>query len=204
MRICIALALLVLAAPIAAAQTEPKSIGGREHDDNILGVQIGMDVPTALETVFRNALRHPGQEKPDAKRFEGKDKKDVRVLYKDLKVGKLEIVFANGQWVKEMVLLYAGPVPVDDLRLPPSSDIGAAMGGARYDDRYTIGYTGADRLEKIWWRDESTAMGYRVRVSFISGKLTVGGAQSTTSVVRKQIMVVPSDEEKFLKAMADH
>jgi len=39
-----------------------------------------------------------------------------------------------------------------------------------------------------------------VRVAFVSGKLTVGGAQSTTSIIRKIVSVTPGDEEKFLKA----
>ena len=200
---CIVAALLALGAHAARAQDEQqKSIGGREHEDNILGVRIGMDVPTTLETVFRNAQRQPGQERPDAKKSEGKDKKDIRVLYKGLKVGDLEIVFANGQWVKEILLSYAGPIPIDDLRLPSSGDIGAAMGGQRYDDRYTVGYTGTNRLEKFWWRDENMPGGYHVRVGFISGKLTAGSAQSSTSITRKIISVMPGDEEKFLKAMA--
>src|SRR6476619_747661 len=89
LRFCVSLALLTLSAQFVSPQTQEKSIGGKEHEDNILGVRIGMDVPTALETVFRNANRQPGQEKPDAKRNEGKDKKDVQILYKSLKVGSL-------------------------------------------------------------------------------------------------------------------
>jgi len=192
--------LLVIIASCGFAQEQPKSIGGKEHDDDVLGVRIGMDVPTALEAVFRNANRQPGQEKPDAKRNEGKDKKDVRVLYKSLKVGSLEIVFANGQWVKEILLIYAGPIPVDSLRLPYSSDISQAIGGERYDDRYTVGYVDPNKLEKFWWRDQNTAQGYRVRIGFISGKLTAGGSQAITSITRKIITVTPGDEAKFLKA----
>jgi len=104
--------------------TETKSIGGKEHESNILGVTIGMDVPTALETVFINARRQPGEEKPDAKRSEGKDNKDVRVVYKNLPQGELQIVFAGGQYVKEMVLIYANPLLLDDLRLPFTSSLG--------------------------------------------------------------------------------
>ena len=191
---------LAICAQSVAAQDQPKSIGGKEHDDNILGVRIGMDVPTALETVFHNANRKPGQEKPDAKRNEGEGNKDVRVIYKDLKVGSLQIVFANGQWVKEIFLVYAGPIPVDDLRLPYSSNIGEAMSGERFDDRYTVGFLDSNKLEKFWWRDENTAQGYRVRIGFISGKLTVGGSQAVTSITRKIITVTPGDEAKFLKA----
>jgi hypothetical protein len=192
--------LIAITATPVLAQEQPRSIGGKEHDDNVLGVRIGMDVPTALEAVFRNANRNPGQEKPDAKRNEGEDKKDVRVLYKDLKVGHLELVFANGQWVKEILLVYAGPIPIDTLRLPNSSDIGAAMGGERYDDRYTVGFLDSSKLEKFWWRDEITAQGYRVRIGFISGKLTAGSSQASTSITRKVITVTPGDEAKFLKA----
>jgi hypothetical protein len=191
---------VTVGAPPVAAQQQPKSIGGKEHEDNVLGVRIGMDVPTALESVFHNANRKPGQEKPDAKRNEGEGNKDVRVLYKDLKVGRLEIVFANGQWVKEIFLVYAGPIPVDDLRLPYSSNIGEVIGGERYDDRYTVGFLDSNKLEKFWWRDENTAQGYRVRIGFISGKLTVGGSQAVTSITRKIITVTPGDEAKFLKA----
>jgi hypothetical protein len=194
--------LLAITATYVHAQDQTKSIGGKEHDDNVLGVRIGMDVPTALEAVFRNANRKPGQEKPDAKRNEGEGNKDVRVLYKDLKVGRLEIVFANGQWVKEILLVYAGPIPIDNLRLPYSSDINEAIGGQRYDDRYTVGFVDTNKLEKYWWRDENTAPGYRVRVGFISGKLTVGGSQGITSITRKVITVTPGDEAKFLKAMS--
>jgi hypothetical protein len=193
--------LVAIVTQYALAQDPQKSIGGKEHEDNVLGVRIGMDVPTALETVFRNANRKPGQEKPDAKRNEGEGKKDVRVLYKDLKVGELQLVFANGQWVKEILLIYAGPIPIDSLRLPYSSDIHEAMSGERYDDRYTVGYIDTNKLEKFWWRDENTAQGYRVRVGFISGKLTAGSSQASTSIVRKVITVTPGDEAKFLRAM---
>lgn len=194
--------LLAITATYVLGQDETKSIGGKEHEDNVLGVRIGMDVPTALEAVFRNANRKPGQEKPDAKRNEGEGNKDVRVLYKGLKVGRLELVFANGQWVKEILLVYAGPIPIDNLRLPYSSDINEAIGGQRYDDRYTVGYVDTNKLEKYWWRDENTTQGYRVRVGFISGKLTAGGSQGITSITRKVITVTPGDEAKFLKAMS--
>ena len=200
---CALVALLALGLQVAQAQDEPvKSIGGKEHEDNILGVSIGMDVPTALETVFRNAQRKPGQERPDAKKNEGKDKRDVRVLYKGLKVGELSIVFAEGKWVKEIMLIYAGPIPVDTLRLPYSSYIGEAMSGLRYDDRYDIGFTGADKLERYWWRDEKMPDGYRVRIGFISGQLSAPGSSTFTTIARKIITVTPGDEDKFLKAMA--
>lgn len=189
---------------LSAQQPSQKSIGGRQHEDNILGVKVGMDVPTALRTVFENSGRKQGQERPDAKRNEGKDNKDIRVLYKGLKEGEVQIIFADGQWVKEILLIYAGPVPVDSLRLPYSSSIGAAMGGQRYDDRYIVGYTGTNKLEQFWWRDENVPDGYRVRVGFISGKHTVGEAQGITTIARKIISVTPGDEEKFLKAMRNN
>jgi len=189
---------------LSAQQSSQKSIGGPQHEDNILGVKVGMDVPTALRTVFENSGRKQGQEKPDAKRNEGKDNKDIRVLYKGLKEGEVQIIFADGQWVKEILLVYAGPRPIDTLRLPYSSNIGAAMGGQRYDDRYTVGYTDTNKLEQFWWRDENMPDRYRVRVGFISGKRTFGGAQGITTIARKIISVTPGDEEKFLKAMRNN
>jgi hypothetical protein len=186
---------------VSAWQQPEKSIGGPQHEDNILGVKVGMDVPTALKTIFESSGRKPGQEKPDAKRNEGKDNKDIRVLYKGLKEGEVQIVFASGKWVREILLVYAGPHPVDELRLPYSSSIGVAMGGQRYDDRYTVGYTGTNKLEKFWWRDEKTPDGYRIRIGFISGKLTFGGAQGMTTIARKIVSVTPGDEEQFLKAV---
>jgi len=192
----ISILLLSLAPP-----QESQSIGGKEHNDNILGVRIGMSVPEALEAVFVNANRKPGQEKPDAMRHEGNDNKDIRVLYNDLKVGKLQILFANGQWVQEITLVYASPRPLDELRLPSSSEIGVAMGGQRYDDRYTVGYTDTKKLEHYWWRDEMAAAGYRIRVGFISGKLTARN-RDATSIARKLVSVTPGDEEKFRQAMA--
>lgn len=193
-------AIMLLQISSASAWQQPeKSIGGPQHEDNVFGVKIGMDVPTALRTIFENSGRKPGQEKPDAKRTEGKDNKDVRVLYKGMKEGEVQIVFADGKHVKEVTLVYGGPIPVDSLRLPPSSGIGAAMGGQRYDDRYTVGYTATNKLEQFWWRDENQPGGYRVRVGFISGKR--GSAQGVTAIARKIISVTPGDEEKFLKAM---
>ena len=34
-------------------------------------------------------------------------KKDIRVLYDSLKIGKLQILFSQEQWVKEIVLDYS-------------------------------------------------------------------------------------------------
>lgn len=103
---------------------EKSSIGGKEHDAEIVGVKIGMDVPTALEAVFVNANRQPGQEKPDSKRNEGKENKDIRILYKNLPQGELQILFADGKFVKEMVLIYSKPPLLDDLRLPFTGSLG--------------------------------------------------------------------------------
>lgn len=200
--IALTLALSLILTPPAftaiAREATSQSIGGPQHDANILGVKIGMDVPTALQTIFENSGRKAGQEKPDAKRNEGKDNKDIRVLYKGVRDGEVQIVFSGGQRVKEILLVYAGPIPVESLRLPPSSGIGAAMGGQRFDDRYTVGYTSTNKLEQFWWRDETTAGGYRIRVGFISSKR--GGTQGVTTITRKILSVTPGDEDKFLKA----
>lgn len=196
--------LLRFCAFIVLGQTpETKSIGGKEHDDNILGVRIGMAVPEALQSVFINENRRPGQEKPDAMRQEGQDKKDVRVLYNDLKVGRLQIAFAEGKWVKEIVLDYAARPLYDELRLAPSGNIGDAMGGQRYDDRYTILFTGETvaKRQRIWYRDEKNQLGFRERIQFISGRKPDDGTIEGKQIVRKAIFITPGDEEKFLKAM---
>jgi len=191
--------LVVCVAGIANAQ----SIGGREHDTNVLGVTIGMDVPTALKTVFVNADRKPGQEKPDAKRNEGKDGKDIRVLYKSLPEGELQIVFAEGKFVKEIVLIYRDVKRVTDLRLPNSSDIGEAQSGERFDDRYIIGFLNSKKQEKLWWRDEKTDKGYQVRLTFMSGNALKDPTGWWQTIVQKAITVKPGDEEKFTRAMTD-
>jgi hypothetical protein len=185
------------------SQEPTKSIGGKEHDDNILGVRLGMTVPQALEAVFVNAKRKPGQEKPDSMRNEGSDKKDIRVLYNDLKVGKLQILFAQGKWVREIVLDYSQRPLYEELRLAPSGNIGDAIGGERYDDRYTVAFTeeSADKRQRVWYRDQKTDLGFRERIQFVSGKkpddTTIEGKQ----IIRKMILVLPADEEKFLKSM---
>jgi hypothetical protein len=183
---------------------EVKSIGGKEHDDNILGVKIGMTVPQALEAVFVNANRKAGQEKPDAMRQEGPDKKDVRVLYNDLKIGKLQIVFAQGKWVKEILLDYSVRPLFDELRLAPSGNIGDALGGQRYDDRYSVAFTeeSAAKRQRIWYREEKLPLGVRERIEFISGKKPDDGTIEGKQIIRKVISVVPSDEQKFLSLMA--
>lgn len=174
------------------------SIGGKEHDAEIVGVKIGMDVSTALQAVFINANRQPGQEKPDSKRNEGKDKKDIRILYKNLPQGDLQIVFAEGKVVKEVVLNYAKPPNIADLRLPFSGDIRIALDGDRFDDRYSVGFTDIQKLQRIWWRDEKTADGYRVRVQFFSpDKIKDAGAKFVVTTVQKLLFVTPGDEAKF-------
>jgi hypothetical protein len=198
------LLLLAISSLIIASDVpQTKSIGGKEHEDNILGVKIGMTVPEALQAVFVNADRKPGQEKPDAMRQEGRDKKDVRVLYNDLKVGKLQIAFANGKWVREVVLDYSTRPLYDELRLAPSGSISVAMGGQRYDDRYTIVFTEetAARRQRIWYRDEKQLLGFRERIEFISARKPDDGTIEGKQIVRKVISIPSEDEDKFLKAM---
>ena len=193
--------LVVIAATFSInAQVKDESIGGKEHEMNIYGVQIGMDVPTALRTVFVNANRKPGQEKPDAKKNEGKDNKDIRVVYKELQEGELQIVFAGGKYVKEMVLRYSEVKRVSDLRLPNSSNIGEATSGERFDDRYTIGFVDNKKQEKLWWRDEKTEHDYQVRLTFLSGNSTKDTTMWWQTIVQKAITVRPGDEAGFAKA----
>jgi hypothetical protein len=191
---------LLFAVPFYA-QTE--SIGGKEHEMNIYGVTIGMDVPTALQAVFTNANRQPGQERPDGKRNEGKDNKDVRVVYKNLPLGELQIVFAQGKFVKEMILRYAQTQRVAELRLPNSSNIGEVTSGERFDDRYTIGFVDNKKQEKVWWRDEKNDKGYQTRLTFLSGNLTKDTTMWWQTIVQKAITVKKDDEDKFLKAMTN-
>ncbi|MDQ3130023.1 MAG: hypothetical protein M3Q99_04585 [Acidobacteriota bacterium] len=177
------------------------SIGGKEHEAEILGVKIGMDVPTTLEAVFVNANRKPGQEKPDAQRKEGKDGKDIRVLYKNLPQGEMEIVFANGKAVKEVILKYALEQRTENLRLPSNGGSGVALSGERFDDRYTIGFTDNKKQERLWWRDEKTEKGFRQRIAFTSGNLSKGGSVGQDAIVYKTISVTPGDENKFADAL---
>lgn len=180
--------------------TAEPSIGGKEHEAEILGVKIGMDVPTALQAVFINAARQPGQERPDAQRKEGKENKDVRVLYRNLPQGELQIVFAGGKAVKEIVLRYAQEQRTENLRLPSNGGAGVASSGERFDDRYTIGFTDNKKQERLWWRDEKTEKGFRQRVAFTSGNLSKSGSIGQDSIVYKTITVMPGDENKFTEA----
>jgi hypothetical protein len=184
-----------------AQDKEKESIGGKEHNMSVYGVTIGMDVPTALQTVFTNANRKPGEERPDAKRNEGKDNKDVRIIYKSLAEGELQILFAEGKWVKEIILRYTKTQRVQDLRLPNSSNIGEATSGERFDDRYTIGFVDNKKQEKVWWRDEKTDKGFETRLTFLSGNLTKDTTMWWQTIVQKAISIRPEDSEKFLKAM---
>lgn len=194
---------LLFSVSVAAQDDAAKSIGGKEHDNNILGVKIGMDVPTALETIFTNSGRKAGQEKPDGKRNEGKDKKDVRVLYKGLKAGDVQILFADGKWVKEIILEYASKPNFENLRLADSGSVYDGIGGQRYDDRYTIKFTDdvPGRRRQIWLRDQPTTAGFRERIQFISEKET-GKSSVFNYIVSKVIVVTPEDEAKFLTAMS--
>ncbi len=203
--------LVVLCLALVACAAQPargQAVAADEHNAEILGVRVGMDVPSALEAVFVNAKRKPGEERPDAKRTEGKD---VRVVYKKLAQGELQILFAEGKWVKEIILSYSAKPNFSDLRLAPTGSI-AAMGtkdnldshiqfGGRYDDRYSIGYTSDRKFERYWWRDEPTPAGYRVRVGFVSERL-VEGQLAAKTVARKLVGVTPGDEEKFKSAMS--
>ena len=188
--------LLALSSAFAARAQN----AGSPHDADLFGVRVGMDIPTALEAVFVNAKRQPGQEKPDAKKSEGKD---VRVLYK-LKEGVLQIVFAEGKRVREVQFEYAKPLLQDELKLlDSSSNFGNTEGGTGRDDRYSVGFAGDDKKERFWWRDEKTDAGYRVRVGFVSGKLSKGG-MAGKEIARKIISVVPEDRDKFARALASN
>lgn len=199
---CALLALCLTPAVAASAQ----SAASGEHEAEVLGVRIGMDVPTALEAVFVNAKRKPGEERPDAKRNEGSD---VRVVYRKLAQGELQIVFAEGKWVKEIILTYAAPPNFEDLRLAPTGSMAGAgtsdaaegrlVMGKTYDDRYQIGYTSDRKLERFWWRDEKGSADYRVRVGFVSAKLT-SGEMAAKEIVRKIVSVTPEDKGKFEKS----
>ena len=137
---------------------------------------------------------------------------DLPEAVKKLAAGELQIVFAEGKWVKEVVLSYSAPPSYEDLNLAPTSSTGGAgtsdtsagsfVLGKKYDDRYQIGYTSDRKLERFWWRDELAAGGYRVRVGFVSERLPGGGQLGGATIARKVVGVAPGDEEKFARAMA--
>lgn len=222
-------ALLSLALPLAAAAQDKQQPGGAaaqagqqegahaEHGEHILGVRVGMSVPEALKAVFENTATDPAPPRPDALKDEGKDKKDVRVVYKNLKEGELHIVFAGGRggFVREVTLAYAKQPTMSDLKLPPTGSINATTiradvydsilnQGQQYDTRYSVGFTDDRKTERFWWREARTPAGYDVRVGFVSGKLTGSGsgAMSAKLITRKVLMVKPGDESKFTKAVA--
>jgi hypothetical protein len=180
---------------------EKTSIGGKEHNLEIYGVKIGMDVTSALQAVFTNANRKAGQEKPDAKKTEGVNGKDIRVVYKNLPQGELQIVFAQGKIVKEISLNYSTPYRYSDLRLPYTGDIRIALEGERYDDRYTLGYTDSQRIKALWWRDEKTDLGYDIRLVFTSGNRLKESQFQFQNITQKAITIKPEDLEKFLKTL---
>ena len=213
-RLTCALMLAALCSAAPAAQQKPAN----EHDAAILGVRVGMTVPEALQAVYEHTATTPPPQKPDALREEGKDKKDVRVIYKNLKEGELQIVFAGGRngFVREVSLNYSKQPTMDDLNLQPTGSItavadrgGEAYGdtlnaGKKYDDRYSIGFTDERKTERYWWRDEHAQGAYDVRVGFVSEKLTGKGegAMAGKTIARKVVMVKPGDEEKFWKAVS--
>jgi len=209
--------LLTLASLSLAATASARQKPSGEHDASIIGVRVGMTVPEALQAVYEHTATTPPPQKPDALREEGKDKKDVRVVYKNLKEGELQIVFAGGRngFVREVSLNYSKQPTMDDLNLQPTGSItavadrgGEAYGdtlnaGKKYDDRYSIGFTDDRKTERYWWRDEHAA-GYDVRVGFVSEKLTGKGegAMAGKTIARKIVTVKPGDEEKFWKSVS--
>ena len=157
----------------------------------------GRETASKLEAVFDNANRKPGEEKPDAMRREGKGNADIRVVYKELPNGELQIVFAGGKSVSLVVLAYKNIKSIEDLRLAPSGDIGAVSSGQRFDDRYSIGFVNTKKQEKQWWRDEKTDLGYHARVSFFSESLLKDSSNWWHTVIRKSLSVKPGDEKEF-------
>lgn len=199
------------ATPPDAPQAKPQTGAQSGHEDQILGVRPGMSVPEALKAVYEHTVTQPAPQKPDGLQKEGKDKKDIRVVYKNLKEGELQIVFADGNngFVREVTLTYAKQPTVSDLRLPQTGSIAASgnvldsslNSGERYDNRYSIGFTDNRKTERFWWRDERGKEGYSVRVGFVSGKLNSGGAMADSVIVRKVLMVKPGEEAKFWRAV---
>lgn len=112
----------------------------------------------------------------------------------------LQIVFADGRFVKEVVLTYHNRPSIDALRLAPSSDIGVASSGERFDDRYSIGFVDSKKQEKLWWRDVETD-GYEVRLAFKSGNSLKDGQLWWQTVSQKGITVAPGSEKDFEKAV---
>ena len=211
-RCLVALFAVMLGAFIANPQPKPGTDTSSEHEDQILGVRVGMRVPDALKAVFEHTATMPAPEKPDALREEGKGKKDIRVLYKNLKEGELQIVFAGGKtgFVREVTLTYAKQPTMSDLHLPWTGSIAGSgdvlnsqlNSGTRIDDRYSVGYTDDRKTERFWWRDDQSKGGYAVRVGFISKKLPSVGSIGNHEIARKVVMVKPGDEQRFWNTVA--
>ncbi len=204
----VVVALLTLA---TNAQERRKTNSPSEHDNQILGVRIGMNVSDALKAVFEHTATMPAPQKPDALRKEDKNSADIRVIYKNLKEGEIQIVFAGGNTgvVREVMLTYAKHPTVSDLHLPLTGSISASgdvlnsglNSGERFDDRYTIGFTSDRKTERYWWRDEQLKDGYSLRIAFVSGDLKSGGAMAESIITRKLVTVKPGDEQRFWKAV---
>jgi hypothetical protein len=211
-RLAVLPALAALFALSLVAATHAQQKPASEHDAEILGVRVGMTVPEALQAVYEHTATTPPPQKPDALREEGKDKKDVRVVYKSLKEGELQIVFAGGRngFVREVSLNYSKQLSMSDLYLPSTTSIensgdvlnSQLNSGVKIDDRYAVGFTDDRKTARFWWRDERTPAGYEVRVGFISGKISASGALADRMIVRKDVMVKPGDDEKFWKAVS--
>jgi hypothetical protein len=217
-RLLVALMVLAIISSVAGAQGRPQPAAAQsEHDDQILGVRIGMSVPEALKAVYEHTATNPAPQKPDALKEEGKDKQDVRVVYKSLKEGELEIVFAGGKtgFVRALTLRYTKQPTMSDLHLLPTGSIDVMTvrndayanilnEGQRYDTRYSVGFTDDRKTERYWWRDERRPGSYEVRVGFISKKITGRGfgAVDDWTIARKVVLVKPGDEEKFWKTVA--
>ena len=217
-RLRVALMVVALIASVANAQDRPQPAAApSEHDDQILGVRVGMSVPEALQAVYEHTATNPAPLKPDALKEEGKEKKDVRVVYKSLKEGELQIVFAGGKtgFVRAVTLNYTKQPTMTDLNLPPTGSIDVMTvrndayanvlnEGQIYDTRYSVGFTDDRKNERYWWRDERRPEAYEVRVGFISKKITGQGlgAVDDRIIARKVVMVKPGDEERFWKAVA--
>ncbi|HYH86704.1 MAG TPA: hypothetical protein VEX60_14730 [Pyrinomonadaceae bacterium] len=224
-RLIAALFAVALYAPVAfaqektqdAPQAKPQTGALGEHKDQILGVRIGMSVPEALKAVFEHTATSPAPQKPDALKEEGKDKKDIRIAYKNLNEGELQIVFAGGKQglVREITLVYAKQPTMSDLKLPPTGSINVRTTrndfldnvineGQVYDTRYSVGFTDDQKTERYWWRDERTPGGYEVRIGFISKKIKAknSGQVDDRILARKVIMVKPGDEKKFTDIVA--
>jgi hypothetical protein len=200
----------------AVDQDKSQAGTANEHQDQILGVRVGMSVPEALKAVYEHTTTVPAPQKPDALKQEGKDQKDIQVVYKHLDEGELQILFAGGKsgYVRAVTLSYAKQPAMSDLHLPPTGSIKVMTvrsdslsdvlnDGQIYDTRYSVGFVDDRKQERYWWRDESAVAGYTVRVGFISKKV-VGARQDPIEqriIARKIVMVKPGDEDKFEKTV---